>query len=282
MKKIITLAAMLAAAPMFVFASAQKNDVSIKVVGKNESFTTIANKNEPHTVVPVIKNDKNHHDNIAHDAAKKTVQKTQAEYAAELQKRIDDAKAFIEKNKSSAPALQFEQASMKIRVAEEWLKAIKSYKDPITRYVRSFNYGMSEAKSAENDMKVRKAGKEVTDDFVKKGLAKLSKQSEVLLAEKKNFTFHDENDTCFNTMLKSSLEYITLANKPESKANFKHLTKRARRYLSDARKFLKAHKALSNKRAKHEVKVEVKPEIRADVKAVPATLGSSAPSVFVK
>lgn len=274
MKKIITLAAILAATPTFVFASAQKNEVATKAAGKVESPTTIANKNEPHTAVPV-KNEKNHRDKKLHNTAQeKHVQKTQAEYAAELQKRIDEAKVFIEKNKSLVPAIQFEQASMKIRVAEEWLKAIKSYKDPITRYVRSFNYGMSEAKSAENDMKVHKAKKEVSDEYVKKGLSALSKQSETLLAEKKDVTFHEENNICFNSMLKSSLEYITLANKPEFKPNFKHLTKRARRYLSDARKFLKAHKSRRHKQEKHDVKTETK--------SAPATLGSSAAPVAAK
>jgi hypothetical protein len=269
MKKIMTLAAILVAAPAFVFASAQKNDLPAKVAGKYESYTTTANKNEPHTAVPVVTNDR---DKKMHDSAQaKVVQKTQAEYATELQKRIDEAKAFIEKKKSSASALQFEQASMKIRVVEEWLKTIKSYKDPVTRYVRSFNYGMSEAKSAEKDMNVRKAGKEASDDSVKKGLSSLSKQSEALLAEKKNVKFHEENDLCFNTMLKSSLEYITLATKPEAKSNFKHLTKRARRYLSDARKFLRAHKSRQNKPEKHD-----KSDAKVENKSAPASLGSSA------
>ncbi len=257
----------------------KKSDVSAKV-GRAESPTTIANKNEPHTAVPILK-DSDNYDKKVHDSAHaKHAQKTQAEYAAELQKNIDEAKAFVEKNKSLVPALQFEQATMKLRVAEEWLKAIKSYKDPITRYVRSFNYGMSELTSAKKDMKVRKSGKEASEDTIKKGLAKLSKQSERLLAEKKNVKFQEENDMCFNTMLKSSLEYITLANKPEAKANFKHLTKRARRYLSDASKFIRAHKAYESKsaksKAKAEAKADAKTETKADVKAAPAvSLGSS-------
>jgi len=284
MKKIITLAALFAAVPTLVFSSAAKdesakNDSASRAVNRVESPTTIANKNEPHTAVPV--NAANtHRDKKMHEAAQERhAQKTQAEYAAELQKRIDDAKAFVEKNKGAAPALQYEQASMKIRVAEEWLKAIKSYKDPVTRYVRSFNYGMSEAKSAENDMKVRKAGKEVSEEVIKKGLANLSKQSETLLSEKKNITFHEENDMCFNTMLKSSLEYITLATKSEAKSNFKHLTKRARRYLSDARKFLKAHKPRSSKSEKLS-KSEAKAHV--DSKQAPASLGSPVASTIAK
>ena len=192
MKKIITLAAIFAAAPTLVFSAASKDgapkiEAVSKVVSKVESPTTMANKGEPLTAVPIAQSNK---DSKKHEVAHaKLAQKTQAEYATELQKKIDEAKAFIEKNKSSVPALQFDQASMKIRVAEEWLKAIKSYKDPATRYVRSFNYGMSEVKSAENDMKIRKAGKEASEDAIKKGLASLSKQSEALLAEKKNVTF---------------------------------------------------------------------------------------------
>ncbi|MDP4725426.1 MAG: hypothetical protein NWS47_03965 [Alphaproteobacteria bacterium] len=260
MKKIMTLAAILAATPAFVFASAQKNEVAASSVVNAESPTTIANKGEPHTAVPAAQSNR---DKRMHDSAKaKASQKTQAEYAAELQKRINEAKAFVEKKKSSVPALQFEQASMKIRVAEEWLKAIKSYKDPLTRYVRSFNYGMSEAKSAKKDMEVHKARKDASDDVVKNGLLRLSKQSEALLAERKDVTFCEENDICFNTMLKSSLEYITLATKPEAKPNFKHLTKRARRYLSDAKKFLRAHKSRKNKKEKN---------AKADAKVAPAT-----------
>lgn len=262
MKKIITLAAIFAVTPTLVFSAASKNEApkieAPKAASKVESPTTIANKHEPLTAVPV-KADENHRDKKKHTAAQiKHAQQTQAHYVATLQKRIDEVKAVVEKNKSSVPALQFEQASMKLRVAEEWLKAIKSYQDPATRYVRSFNYGMSEAKSAENDMKVHKVGKEVSKEAIEKGLGALSKQSEILLAEKKNITLHNENDTCFNAMLKSSLEYITLANKPEAKSNFKHLTKRARRYLSDARKFLKAHKARQVKRSKADAKTEAK------------------------
>lgn len=275
MKKIITLAAIFAVTPTLVFSAASKDETpkieAPKVASKVESATTIANKHEPLTAVPV-KADESHRDKKRHTAAQaKHAQKTQAHYVAELQKRIDDAKAIVEKNKASVPALQFEQASMKLRVAEEWLKAIKSYQDPSTRYVRSFNYGMSEAKSAENDMKVHKVGKEVSKESIEKGLSALSKQSEILLAEKKNITLHNENDTCFNTMLKSSLEYITLANKPEAKSNFKHLTKRARRYLSDARKFLKAHKARQAKRNKAEAKTEGK-----------SASGTAAPAVAAK
>lgn len=231
MKKILIVSALLVSASTFVAAG--------------------TNKLEPHTVVPVIKADATHHDQNAHDEAQmKHAQKSKEEYIKEIQAAITENKEFVEKNKSAVPATKYNQALMKISVAEQWMKTVESYKDPTTRCVRSFNYAISELKSAKGDMKVRKKGKEISDEVVKKGLEKLSEKSKALLKEKESFTFHEENNACFNMMLKSALEYITLANKPEYKETFRHLSKRAHKYLSDARKFLRAHKPQKQKAEK--------------------------------
>ncbi|MES2252616.1 MAG: hypothetical protein V4482_02915 [Pseudomonadota bacterium] len=223
MKKIIILGALFAMAPMSVFADTSKH--------------------EPLTVVPAVKDDKDHHDQKMHDAATaKHTQKSKEEYVKEIQAKIAEIKTFLESKKGTASAEQLAQASMKVSVAEQWLKTIEGYKDPVTRYVRSVNYAMAELKSARGDTKIKTKNKPSTNADVKNGLQELTHLTETVLKEKEGIVFHEENDACFKMMLKSAYDYIELASKPESKNTFKHLTKRAHKNLMDAKKFLKAHR----------------------------------------
>jgi hypothetical protein len=126
------------------------------------------------------------------------------------------------------------------------LKTIESYQDPVTRYVRSFYYGLSELDSSKRDVKRNKKEiKEKNDKIIKQMEEKIKE-----LAAKKDFPFHAENEACFNQMIKLAEEYTKLAGMEEHKDNWKSLLKRAGKYLSDAKKFLKAHK--SPKAHKHD------------------------------
>jgi len=257
MKKIIILGALLAIVPTSAFAD--------------------LNTREPLTVVPSVRDDKEHHDQKAHDAAAaKHTQKSKEEYTKEIQAKIAEIKVFLESKKGTASPEQLLQAAMKVSVAEQWLKTIEEYKDPVTRYVRSFNYAMAELKSARGDTRVKTKNISSTDDEVKNGLQALTHLTEAILKEKEGIVFHEENDACFKMMLKSAHDYIQLASKPESKNTFKHLTKRAHKNLMDAKKFLKAHRPHKHNHGNHThastklpAHAEIKTHTQSEVHAIP-------------
>ncbi|MDP3371752.1 MAG: hypothetical protein Q8S21_02535 [Candidatus Paracaedibacteraceae bacterium] len=227
MKKIAVLTALFAITPMFAFAA-----------------TDAKAHKEPHTVVPAMKDDnKDHHDIKKHDAAhKNNTQKTKDEYVNELKGKIKEIKSLVEAEKEKASPELFAIASLKITVAENWLKTIESYKDPVTRYVRSVKYALNELKMAKRAIHAKLDVNVVDDKDVAIAIEKLKKLSADLVKDKDTVTLREENAACFAALIQSANDYVELATKTKSKKSFKSLTGRAKKYLRDGKKFLNAHK----------------------------------------
>lgn len=226
MKKTTILRALLAVTPMFIFADSHASAPK-----------------EPITVVPVMKEDKGHHDTKKHEAANvRHAQKGHDEYVKEIEAKIKETKALVEAEKTKADPELYVIASLKVAVAENWLKTIQGYKDSKTRYVRSVKYAIDELKMAKKTINARLDKDVISETERVDAIAKLKVISENLAKDKDVLTLHEDNAACFATLLKSANDYIDTAAKVKSNKSVKSLIKRAKKYHRDIKAFLNAHK----------------------------------------